>query len=349
MKQLRPKVKKGKQKPAGGFLRQRKKALLLSLLGAAGFILAGMVYFHQGGPEEISPSSVTSTSSSGWRLAAHNLAPASGGKILILSPLPLTVENDISAFSGGSESSSPGDLYEWERNGAIIPGEHSSKLNKSQLKKGDKIKVSLLKNGGTETAVSNPAVVENALPKITSIKIEPSLPTRRDTLMIKVEGSDADGDSITYSYRWTKEDGSVIGNEPSISGSLLNKKDKIMVEVTPFDGEANGSPMRASVMMANAQPKITSAPTPFSGKEYIYQVTAEDADQDIITFSLSKAPVGMTIDSKTGLIKWTFTEKDAGNYPVEIKVSDPEGDGDIQSFLLPLSFTTTVPTPSAIP
>ena len=257
---------------------------------------------------------------------------------LFLSPSPPLSENDITAILKGGETLNQKVVYEWERNGEIIPYEDSSILGKNLFKKGDTLKVSILPNGGSEKLTSEPAVIENSPPKMTTARIEPSQPTKRDLLKVIVESSDADGDPVAYTYRWFKEDGTEMGSESTISANLFSKGEKVNVEVTPSDGQAKGKGLVATTVIVNAVPKITSTPGPLSGMEYMYQVTAEDPDKDPLTFALRKAPAGMTIDSKTGLIKWTVSEKDIGTFPIEIKVSDPEGAEIIQTFNLALSF-----------
>jgi len=83
----------------------------------------------------------------------------------------------------------------------------------------------------------------------------------------------------------------------------------------------------------NHAPRITSIPkTHVTVDEvYTYDVNATDLDSDSLSYSLSANPVGMTINSATGLILWTPTA--IGDYNVTIKVSD--GDlYDTQSFTI---------------
>jgi hypothetical protein len=72
------------------------------------------------------------------------------------------------------------------------------------------------------------------------------------------------------------------------------------------------------------------------GTTYRYQVEAEDADGDILTFSLQgKPPKGMVIDSQTGVVEWqvVIPEKPA-TYVYEVVVEDPEGAKSIQTVTL---------------
>ena len=268
-------------------------------------------------------------------------SPLPVGKKLVLSPSPPVSESDLTATVEGGQNPSGRLVYEWERNGAVIPFANSFTLNKNQFKKGDTLKSTLLVNGGSEIITSDPVTIENSPPKIVNVKIEPAQPTKRDTLTVTVESSDYDGDPVTYSYRWFKDDGVLIGNDATTSAAPFSKGEKVNVEVIPSDGQSPGKGMVATATLFNAVPEITSTPAPFSGKEYNYQVTAEDPDKDPLTFSLLKAPSRMTIDPKGGLVKWAFTDKEAGTYPVEIKVADPDGGAVTQSFELPLSFSVS--------
>ena len=343
MVQVRRKTKKIKPEESAAKKKKRKLRPFLKYLGAAA-LAGGAAYFYFGGSSYVPLPAMPPQ----WGGTSRNQASASSSNNLAFSPLHLTAENDINVVYGGS-GPLPDGVYEWERNGLIIPGEQSSKLVAGQFKfkRGDTLKVRLIKNGGKESESTAPAVVENASPKIATVKLEQDKPTRRDTLTVKVDAADADGDPVTFAYRWMKEDGSVVGTDAAVSGALYSKKDKIIVEVTPSDGLSQGRPVKAEGILYNALPKITSAPPAISGKEYTYQVTADDPDKEPVTFTLSKGPAGMTIHPKSGVINWPFTEKDAGSHPVEIRVSDSDGEGDVQSFDLPLTFTAVPTTPSS--
>lgn len=89
----------------------------------------------------------------------------------------------------------------------------------------------------------------------------------------------------------------------------------------------------------NYPPTISSSPVTscVEGQQYSYQVEAGDPDPgDILTFSLDSAPVGMAIDSATGLIQWTCGTV-GQQYPVTVRVTDstiPIGQSDTQDFLI---------------
>jgi len=76
--------------------------------------------------------------------------------------------------------------------------------------------------------------------------------------------------------------------------------------------------------IVNYAPIITSIPgdTAIIGVAYLYDVNATDPEGDVLTYSLTKKPLGMSIIAITGLISWTPTEGQIGANAVIVKVSD---------------------------
>jgi len=72
----------------------------------------------------------------------------------------------------------------------------------------------------------------------------------------------------------------------------------------------------------NSSPVIESDPvtTAKEGAAYTYDVEATDPNEDILTYSLTISPAGMTINSTTGVISWTPAA--AGSFDVIVEVSD---------------------------
>ncbi|RLC13413.1 MAG: hypothetical protein DRI57_16275, partial [Deltaproteobacteria bacterium] len=83
----------------------------------------------------------------------------------------------------------------------------------------------------------------------------------------------------------------------------------------------------------NSAPLITSSPeilAYLNDGDYIYDVEAEDAEGDTLSFSLAQSPANMTIDSESGLITWMPA---IGEHIVEVRVSDGKSVSE-QSFTL---------------
>jgi large repetitive protein len=86
----------------------------------------------------------------------------------------------------------------------------------------------------------------------------------------------------------------------------------------------------------NQAPVIVSAPVTevIGGQPYRYPVQATDTNGDTLTYELSIAPAGMTIDTQTGLIQFDTTVAQIGNHQVQVQVSDDRGEVTKQSFTL---------------
>ena len=93
---------------------------------------------------------------------------------------------------------------------------------------------------------------------------------------------------------------------------------------------------KPSVPPVNQKPVIYSIPitTATVGETYFYNVYATDLDNDVLTYSLTTKPTGMTISSASGLIMWTPTAE--GVYTVVVKVSDGAL-SDTQGFTITVS------------
>ncbi len=76
---------------------------------------------------------------------------------------------------------------------------------------------------------------------------------------------------------------------------------------------------------------------------YTYDVEATDPDGDTLSYALTQAPPGMTIDTITGVIGWIPGGAHLGSHDVTVRVSDGNGGVDEQSFTLVVSAAPVVP------
>lgn len=110
----------------------------------------------------------------------------------------------------------------------------------------------------------------------------------------------------------------------------------IRIRVTDQGGKSDMQFYTLSVQPYNHDPLITSVPPTavVAGNEYIYQVTAFDADGGHLTFSLEESPSGMNIHPDTGLILWNPGSPDIGRHDVSIKVTDTRSGAAVQDYSL---------------
>ncbi|MCA9207114.1 MAG: hypothetical protein KDA55_02110, partial [Planctomycetales bacterium] len=94
----------------------------------------------------------------------------------------------------------------------------------------------------------------------------------------------------------------------------------------------------------NGPPRILSAPVTnaTAGATYRYSVRASDPDGDPLSYSLTTAPAGMTID-RLGRILWQSSVADTAPQPVTVVVTDDRGQSDSQSFTINMIADTKPP------
>jgi uncharacterized repeat protein (TIGR01451 family) len=109
-----------------------------------------------------------------------------------------------------------------------------------------------------------------------------------------------------------------------------------VAQLIVHDGQLDSAPDSATVTVevTNHAPEILSAPVTEvnEGEAYVYDVVAEDADGDVLIYTLDQAPLGMGIEITSGLIEWSPGYSAAGIYPVMVRVVDGQGGVDTQSF-----------------
>ncbi len=108
----------------------------------------------------------------------------------------------------------------------------------------------------------------------------------------------------------------------------------VVVRVVDGQGGFATQSWSVTVRPVNVPPNITSAPptAAAAGTAYAYAVRAADPDGDALTFRLTTAPAGMTIDPATGLIQWTPTSAQVGNQAVTVVADDGFGGTATQSY-----------------
>jgi hypothetical protein len=239
--------------------------------------------------------------------------------------------------------------YQWFVNNLPIQGATEPQFSTESLKKDDRIRVTVTPNDGKMDGPvfeTDPVTVGNTAPEIAEIHLEPVPLHRGEQLKVTVVAGDAEGDPITLSYKWFRNDKVIPdAKTDTLDAKDFRKKDVLAVLVIPSDGKATreghaGLP----VTIVNSPPSFTSTPpagialvvpkdgSPAREGTYEYAVTAVDPDEDPVTFELKQAPPGMTIDAATGKITWKLTVENAGKHKVVIAAKDNDNEVTQQEF-----------------
>jgi large repetitive protein len=187
-------------------------------------------------------------------------------------------------------------------------------------------------------------------------------------LKYDADARDPNGDSLTYQLAFAPE-GMTIDPE---SGIVVYIPTKLQIErsyrelqqinaaaiargrsdlvipnplynvlVTVKDGRGGTALQYLTVELLsdNRAPVFTSTvpedATATVGKVFRYQGTAQDPDDDPLTYSLvTGAPVGVSVDSKTGLVTWTPASGQSGTRAFTLRVTDDKGAEALQTVTL---------------
>lgn len=111
---------------------------------------------------------------------------------------------------------------------------------------------------------------------------------------------------------------------------------RVQVQVTDKTGRfaSQSFLLFIEAVVVNNPPAFTSTPisSAATGQSYAYAAKAVDPDAgDFLSFSLTTAPAGMTING-AGVLSWTPQIAQVGSHPVTVRVQDLGGLFDTQSF-----------------
>ena len=194
---------------------------------------------------------------------------------------------------------------------------------------------------GASSSLSTAAVIANVAPSIDSLSA-PSSGLEGESLSFSATASDPSAaDTITLSFSWDFGDGS----EPASGSTATHTYDDdgtFTVTLTVGDGDGSTAQSTAALTVANAAPTLLTTPgtTATEGSLYAYDGYATDPGADLLNWSLSTAPTGMTVHSVTGLVNWTPTLSQSleGDHAVTLVVDDGDGGSSEQSWTIAVSF-----------
>ncbi|MGC9363767.1 MAG: putative Ig domain-containing protein [Fidelibacterota bacterium] len=172
---------------------------------------------------------------------------------------------------------------------------------------------------------------------------------------VTLQAEDIDsGDHLTYSLLANPDGMTIDANTGLIEWTPDNDDvglHDISVRAVDDSAAAITAGWTLEVRNVNDTPVWTSVPTGTitSPEDALYttDVDAIDADAgDVITYSLTQSPLGMTINATIGVISWTPDNSQVGNHSITIRATDLAGAFVSQTFTLQV---TNVASPIAAP
>lgn len=166
---------------------------------------------------------------------------------------------------------------------------------------------------------------------IQAVRLQPSRPTRMDSLKAEVEAAPAAPEKLVYTYLWKVNDRVIeeaVGD--TLNLSAFHKRDLVTVTVTPYDGETAGLAVASSMVAIHSVPPSLELNAMRrarkTGEPIELQLVGAAPDGDQITFSLEAPQVpGMTIDQRSGKISWRLQPDQKGVFRFGAAVEDDNG------------------------
>ena len=181
-------------------------------------------------------------------------------------------------------------------------------------------------NGFTDSDTVN-VTVSNVAPSITPVSDQ--IAQEGVPFTLKLNASDVPADVLTFSDNTTlfaiDPVTGIIQFTPTNDDVGMHH---VRVNVTDDDGGSNSTAFNITVLNTNDAPVMAYIPTETATEDVLFalQVNASDPDVgDVLAYSLTASPDGMTIDDATGLISWTPTNADVGAHHVIVRVTDANG------------------------
>jgi hypothetical protein len=194
----------------------------------------------------------------------------------VLAPTSPTTSSDVEVFGVTfyDDDNDPEDyIVTWYVNGSPIGAQSPDPmvLSDAEIVRGDTVYATLQAKDPFDTGntvTTSTITVVNEVPTSPTIAITPNPPGENDNLTcnIVVPSTDADGDAITYQYRWYRNGSQVVGeNSSTFPASGTSFADVFYCTVLPGDGIGIGdlatSPTIAiQDLNAPAAPTIASTP-----------------------------------------------------------------------------------------
>jgi hypothetical protein len=228
----------------------------------------------------------------------------------------------------------------WLKNHALAkyPPEQDF-VDGKDVRKGEKWSVVVTPFDGEETGKTAEGEVRilNTPPGAPEVKIEPDALRVTEKVMVKIAKAapDVDGDAVTYRYTWTVDGKPVnFGAEADVlSPGMIPKNKKFSVTVTPNDGDADGTPIRAEGRTVNTppeRPEVTlgpSKPTVLDGISAAIKKESADADGDAVGYAFAWYRNGELVSGQKAPSVPGKDIKKGENWKVSVIPNDGEKDG----------------------
>ena len=185
--------------------------------------------------------------------------------------------------------------------------------------------------GGSVSKQTNIAVLNTNRPPIFTAIMADTTVSELQQLTFDYNATDPDNDAIKY-FLQNAPAGMAIDSTNGIMKWVPGTSQSGNYSFVIFAKDANGGNVSRqtaiTVLNNNQSPVFTNVmgdTTVNKGEQLTFDYNASDPDNDAVTFFLQNAPPGMTIDTASGLMKWTPALIQIGNHSFTIFAKDNNG------------------------
>ena len=226
-----------------------------------------------------------------------------------VSPDPAYVGDTLTCNYNFTDTESDPDAstLQWDVNGLVVG---SASTLSGSFSANDVVTCSVTASDGTDVGNtdSDSVIISNTAPVLSSVDLSPEPAFENDTLVCTPSGgTDADGDTVNYSYSWT-----VDGIDPGIAVSTLTGTDfdrdqDVQCSVVANDGTDSSSAVSSNtVTISNSVPSVSSvaiSPTTATvgTKTLTCSYSFSDADSDVDASDIAWTVDGSFVGTSSSL------------------------------------------------
>jgi Tol biopolymer transport system component len=246
------------------------------------------------------PSNDPDTPSATVNLTGATLNTAPTAPVVDVTPNSPTTTADlvcsITTPSTDSDNDTITYTYQWYKGGALQAALTTNTVAAASTAKGEVWKCAVTPNDGTINGSpdEDQVTIQNSAPTAPTVAVTPDSPDTTADLVcsIATQSTDADGDSVAYTYQWYKDNVLQSGLTTNTAAAANTAKGEVWkCVVTPGDGTTSGPAAEDQVTIQNSAPTAPVATvtpeTPDGSTDLVCSITTQstDADGDTITYT----------------------------------------------------------------
>ena len=187
--------------------------------------------------------------------------------------------------------------------------------------------------GGSDSQNVTINVEANQIPELVSIG--PHIAEEGSALTIILEGSDADGDALTYSVEGEPTGASLAEQTFSWTPSYLQSGEyEVTFRVEDGRGGIDRETITITVENTNREPELAAIgdQTVAEGHTLTITLAGNDADGDVLIYTVENNPSGSRLSGTT--FTWKPSDTEGGMYQVTFRVEDEHGGQAVETIVI---------------